>query len=65
MLEAGSAKFAIRMQYKGEERATELLLTHDMIAQLGLEAEVRHMRIGELIAELIAAAVKMDLFQPG
>jgi hypothetical protein len=32
--EAGAAHFAIRMQYKGEERTTELPLTQDMIAQL-------------------------------
>src|SRR5262249_31394175 len=34
MNEVGSANFAIRMQYKGEERTTELPLTQDMIRQL-------------------------------
>ena len=63
MNEVGSANFAIRMRYKGEERTIELPLTHDMIAQLALEAESRNMRIGELIGELIAATLKKDLFQ--
>jgi hypothetical protein len=61
--EAGSAKFAIRMQYKGEERTTELPLTQDMIRQLAFEAELRNMRIGELIGELMVALLKKDLFQ--
>ena len=61
--EVGSAHFAIRMQYKGEERTTELPLTHDMIRQLAFEAELRNMRIGELIGKLIVAMLKKDLFQ--
>ena len=63
MNEAGSANFAIRMRYKGEERTTELPLSHDMIRQLAFEAELRNMRIGELIGELMAAMLKKDLFQ--
>ena len=61
MNEVGSANFAIRMQYKGEERTTELPLTHDMIGQLAFEAELRNMRIGELIGELMVAILKKDL----
>ena len=61
--EAGAAHFAIRMQYKGEERTTELPLTQDMIRQLAFEAELRNMRIGELVGELIIAIMKKDLFQ--
>jgi hypothetical protein len=61
--EAGAAHFAIRMQYKGEERTTELPLTQDMIAQLAFEAAFRSMRIGELVGELIVAMLKKDLFQ--
>jgi hypothetical protein len=60
--EAG-ARFAIRMQYRGEERATELPLTQDMIGQLAVEAALRNMRIGELIGELIVAVLKEDLLQ--
>ena len=63
MNEVGSANFAIRMRYKGEERTTELPLTHDMIRQLAFEAELRNMRIGELIGELMVAMLKKDLFQ--
>ena len=51
------------MQYKGEERTTDLPLTQDMIRQLAFEAELQNMRIGELIGELIAAMLKKDLFQ--
>jgi hypothetical protein len=61
--EVGAAHFAIRMQYKGEERTTELPLTPDMIRQLAFEAELRNMRIGELIGELMVAMLKKDLFQ--
>jgi hypothetical protein len=48
MNEVGSANFAIRMRYKGEERTTELPLTQDMIRQLAFEAELRNMRLGSL-----------------
>jgi hypothetical protein len=61
--EAGSANFAIRIQYKGEERTTELPLTQDMIRQLALEVLFRDVRIGGLISELIIAIMKKDLFQ--
>jgi hypothetical protein len=61
-LEAGSASVAIRIQYNGMERTTQLPFTLDMIGQLAWEAELRDMRIGELIAELIVAMVRKDLF---
>jgi hypothetical protein len=60
--EAGAAHFAIRMQYKGEERTTELPLTQNMIAQLAFEAELRNIRIGQLIGELMITMLKKDLF---
>ena len=63
MNEVGLANFSIRMRYKDEERTTELPLTHDMISQLAFEAELRNMRIGELIGELMVAMLKKDLFQ--
>jgi hypothetical protein len=63
MNEVGLANFAIRMRYKGEERTIELPLTHDMIRQLAFEAELRNMRIGELIGELMVGMLKKDLFQ--
>ena len=61
--EPGAATFAIRMQYRGKERTTELPLTQDMIGQLAFEAAFRKVSIGEFIGELIAAVVKQDLLQ--
>ena len=61
-LEAGSPSVAIRFQYKGMERTTELPLNLDMIGRLAWEAEFRNMSIAELIAELIMGMVKKDLF---
>lgn len=57
------AVFAIQMEYKGQERSTGLPLDEEMIGQLALEAEIRGMRIGELVAALIVAIVKKDLFE--
>jgi len=61
--DAGAASFAIRVQYRGEERTTELPLTQDMIGQLAFEAAFRNVTIGELIGELIAALLNKDLLQ--
>jgi hypothetical protein len=63
--EAGAANFAIRIQYRGEERTTELPFTQAMIAQLAFEAAFRNVSIGKFIGELIVAAVEQDLLQPG
>ena len=61
--EAHVPNFAIRMQYRGEERTTQLPLSQDMVRQLAFEAEFRNMRIGEFVGELIVAMLKKDLFQ--
>jgi hypothetical protein len=61
--DGNAAVFAIRMEYKGQERSTGLPLDEEMIGQLAIEAEIRGMRIGELVAALILAIVKKDLFQ--
>ena len=58
-----SAQFAIRMEYKGVDRTTELALTPDMIKHLALEAEFRDLQIGELIRDLILSTLKNDLFR--
>jgi hypothetical protein len=58
-----SAQFAIRMDYKGVECTSELALTPDMITHLALEAELRNLRIGDLIEDLILSTVKNDLFR--
>src|SRR5262245_15109138 len=55
--DAGVASFAIRMQYRGEARTTELPLTQDMIGQLAFEAAFRNVSMGELIAEIIAGVL--------
>src|SRR5262249_48440132 len=61
--EVDLANLALRMQYRGDERTTELLLTQDMIWQLAFEAQFRDMSIGDLIGELIIVILKKDLFQ--
>ena len=61
--EVGAANVAIRMQYKGMERTTELPLTLDEVARLAWEAEFRDMSIGQFIGEIIAAMVTKDLFR--
>ena len=57
------AMFALRMEYKGQEQSTDLSLDEEMLGQLAIEAEIRGMRIGELLAALIPEIVKKDLFQ--
>jgi hypothetical protein len=61
--EMGLANLALGMKYRGDERTSELLLTQDMIRQLAFEAQFRNMSIGELVAELLIAMMKRDLFQ--
>jgi len=51
------------MEYKGQERSTDLPLDEEMIGQLAVEAEIRDMRIGELVGALILAIVEGDLYQ--
>jgi hypothetical protein len=60
---AATAKFAIRMQYNGEERSTDLPFTNRMVRRLALEAEARDLRIGEFLGELVMATMKKDLLQ--
>src|SRR5262245_57392380 len=61
--ELPAATFAIRIEYKGEERSTRLPLDQEMIRQLAMEAEFRGMRIGELVTALILAITEKDLFR--
>jgi hypothetical protein len=58
-----SANFMLTMRYKGQERTSELPLSQDMMGRLALEAEFRRMRIGELITQLIVAAIEKDMFR--
>jgi hypothetical protein len=57
------AQFTIRMEHKGVECKTEIALTPAMIEHLVLEAEIRNLRIGELIRDIIMSTVKNDLFR--
>jgi hypothetical protein len=57
------ASFAIRMQYRGEERTTELRLTQDMIGQLAFEAAFRNVSMGELVGEIISGVLTANLLQ--
>jgi hypothetical protein len=57
------ANLALRMQYRGSERITELPLTQDMISCLAFEAQFRGISMGKLVGELIIAMIKDDLFQ--
>ena len=59
--EQDAVNFSLRMQYRGEERTTEIPLTPDMMRQLSIEAWLRDMRIGEVVSELIVAVFKRDL----
>src|SRR5262245_52256338 len=59
--DAVAASFAIRIQYRGMERTHELPLTTHTIGQLALEANLREVTIGELIAAIITAMVDNDL----
>ena len=54
--------FALRMEHKGQERLIDLPIDEDMIGQLAMEAEIRSMRLGELVAALIVQIVKRDIF---
>jgi hypothetical protein len=52
------AEFTIELKYKGKKRAYQIPLTSDMIKQLALEAELRSLRMGELINLLMVATLK-------
>src|SRR5262245_9817970 len=58
---SASANLAITMHYKGKKRTREIPLTQHMIGGLALEAEFRGMGTGELIVQLITAAIEKDM----
>ena len=62
--EAAAASFAVQMQYRGEERTTEIPLTQDMMRQLAVEAWLRDMKMGEVVSEVIIGVIKGNLFHP-
>src|SRR5215813_959608 len=60
---SASVNLAITMHYKGKNRTSEIPLTQHMIARLALEAEFRGMATGELIVQLITAAIEKDMVE--
>ena len=52
------AEFTIELKYKGNKRTYQLPLTSDMIKKLAIEAELRNLRMGELINRLMVATLK-------
>ena len=59
-----STLFSIRRICAGEEQTIDLPIDQAMIGQLALEAEIRDMRIGELLAALIIAILKRNSLEP-
>ena len=57
------AKFALRMQYRGQERNIELPLSQDLLGWLAIEAHFHNLSVGEMAVKLITEAVKRDLFE--
>ena len=62
--EPGAVSFSLKMQYRGEERTTEIPLTQDMMRQLAIEAWLRDMKMGEVVSEVIIGVIKGNRFQP-
>ena len=60
--EPDAVSFSLKMQYRGEERTTEIPLTQDMMRQLAIEAWLRDMKMGEVVSEVIIGVIKGNLF---
>ena len=56
---------AIMMEYRGHTRVTELPLDEQAIGTLALEAEMRGMRLGELVAQVIERIIESGDFDLG
>jgi hypothetical protein len=59
-----SPLFSIKMICAGEEQSVDLPIDQAMIGQLALEAEIRDMRIGELLAALIMGILTKNSLEP-
>jgi hypothetical protein len=57
------AKFAIIVQYRGKEVATDVPLTSHAISALALKAMSRDLGIAELVGQTLAAAIKKDMIK--
>jgi hypothetical protein len=58
-----SIAFSIEMEYRGIKRVSVIKLTEEQLGMLALEAEIRDMRLGELIALLIQRTVERGLLE--
>jgi len=58
---ARSANVALTIQYRGLEQTIPLRLSHEDIAKLALEADVREISLGQLVGMLIEATMAQDL----
>ena len=54
----------LSLQYRGEERTTEIPLTQEMMRQLAIEAWPRDMKMGVVVSEVIIGVIKRNLFHP-
>src|SRR5262245_1223078 len=55
--------FAIEIRYRGQMRRTELPLSQEMVGKLALEAELRDLRLGELLVQVILSLEKDKLLE--
>jgi hypothetical protein len=62
--EPDAVSFSLKMQYRGEERTTEIPLTQEMMRQLAIEAWLRDMKLGQVVSEVIIGVIKGGLFHP-
>jgi hypothetical protein len=53
---------SITMHYRGRERICEIVLTHEKLARLALEAEFRGVRMAELLTHVLGAVIEKNLF---
>jgi transposase-like protein len=60
--EQDTVSFSLSLQYRGEERTTEIPLTPDMMRQLTIEAWLRDMKMGLVVSEVIIGVIKGNLF---
>ena len=56
---------AIMMEYRGVTRVTDLPLDEQAIGTLALEAEMRDMRLGEIVAQVIKRIIESGDFDLG
>ena len=56
-------QIALTLERNGTRRTTELALTTSAIVQLKLEAEIRNLSMGQLLAEVVDMAIKKGMIE--